>query len=59
LYKISCILAFRFNKIDEELQQFGKLNEKRHSIAHKGNKGFVAEKEIMDLLVLIKLIRSK
>jgi CheY-like chemotaxis protein len=59
LYKASCLLKFIYAKDDIFLKEFGKLNELRHNIAHKGAKGFAKTDDIINALKIINLFRQK
>jgi len=58
LYKVSCLLKFIYKKDDAFLKEFGKFNDLRHKIAHKGAKGQVNSENIKKVLEIIKMIRK-
>lgn len=60
LFKLSCLLAFQFQKDNEFLKYFGKLNKIRNKIAHDGAKGFALKEKdsLLKLLDIICLFRS-
>lgn len=59
LFKASCILKFIYSKDNSFLEEFGKLNDLRHKIAHKGAKKFVNKDDIIKALKIINLFRQK
>ena len=58
LYKISCLLHLVYEKDDNFLQHFGKLNKLRNDIAHKGSKGLVFKENVIDILNIIEEFRG-
>jgi len=58
LYKVSCLLKFIYKKDDAFLKEFGKLNDLRHKIAHKGAKGQANSEKIKKVLEIIKMIKK-
>jgi CheY-like chemotaxis protein len=60
LGKISFILAFKFNKDNDYLKKWGKLNGLRNDKAgHGGNKGYVSILEIKELLEIVELFLTE
>jgi CheY-like chemotaxis protein len=56
LAKVSFILVFKFNQGDQELQDWGRLNEIRNSKAgHGNNRDAVTISEVFELLKLVEL----
>lgn len=58
LYKISCLFKIKYDKDDFFLREIGSLNKIRNSIAHKGAKGFADKENLIDLLQILKELRS-
>ncbi len=59
LYKVSCLFRIKYQKDENFLKIIGSLNSKRNRIAHDGAKGFVSQKDLIQILKILGEIRSK
>lgn len=57
LFNISCLLHFNYNKDDEFLRNFGKLNKLRNNIAHGKDRGITTKENLIEVLSILKEIR--
>lgn len=57
LFKVSCLLHFKFGRDDQFLKRFGQLNKLRNDIAHRGVKRTTQE-DLLDILMVLNEIRK-